>query len=500
MVLGQNRDIAWGFTNTAPDVQDVYLERLKPEDGGQYQTPEGWAPFQTYKEVIKVKGQADVQLRVRSTRHGPVISDGGGSATEGLTGAPGKPAYALALRWTALDPDAGTMDTGLAFNRARSVDEFIKASASYIAPMQNMVVADKAGHIGVVSAGRVPVRRPDNELKGQVPAPGWEARYDWAGFLPADATPREVDPPRGWIATANQRIHAPDYPHYLTSEWAAPYRQQRIEQLLAATPKHDLASLRRIQADEVSLAAVKLMPLLRKATSGHPLALDAQQALAGFDGQMAADKAAPLILWAWTRQLTKLVFADEMGPLFDKTFGGRSYRDGLEAVLERQDAWWCDNKATPEAETCADLANVAFTEALTELQVMQGSSVASWQWGKAHIARAEHRPFSKVKLLAPMFELRTPVGGDTFTINVSRVGLKADATTGELYLDEHGPSLRGLYDLADPLQSRVVHSSGQSGLVFSPHYRNLLKRWKKVEDVPLWGSAAVSTLVLKPAP
>jgi penicillin amidase len=250
----------------------------------------------------------------------------------------------------------------------------------------------------------------------------------------------------------------------------------------------------------VSLAAVKLLPLLQKATSLHPLAADAQKALAGFDGRMAADQAAPLILWAWTRQLTKLVFADELGPLFDKTFGGRSYRDGLEAVLDRQDAWWCDNKATPEAETCADMADAAFTEALTELQLTQGATVANWQWGKAHIARAEHRPFSKVKLLAPFFELRTPVGGDTFTINVSRVGLKADATTGELYLDEHGPSLRGLYDLGDPLQSRVVHSSGQSGLVFSPHYRNLLSRWQKVEDVPLWGSAAVSTLVLKPAP
>ena len=500
VVLGQNQDIAWGFTNTAPDVQDVYLERLKPEDAGQYQTPDGWAPFQTFKEVIKVKGQADVVLQVRATRHGPVISDAGTGATAGLTGAPGKPTHALALRWTALDADGGTMDTGLAFNRARSVDEFVKASANYLAPMQNMVVADRAGHIGVVSAGRVPVRKPENELKGQVPAPGWDARYDWAGFVPADETPREFDPPRGWIATANQRIHAPDYPHYLTNEWAAPWRQQRIEQLLSATPKHDLASLRRIQSDQVSLAALKLMPLLQKASSSHPLAAQAQKALADFDGHMAADKAAPLILWAWTRQLTRLVFADELGPLFDKTYGGRSFYDGLDAVLQRQDAWWCDNKATPDAESCADMADAALTAALDELQASQGANVASWQWGQAHIAQSEHRPFSKVKLLAPMFELRTPVGGDTFTVNVSRVGLKADSSTGELYLDEHGPSLRGLYDLGDPTQSRVVHSSGQSGLVFSPHYRNMLKRWQRVEDVPLWGSAVVSTLVLKPAP
>lgn len=496
VVLGQNEQIAWGFTNTAPDVQDVYLERLKPEDAGQYQTPDGWAPFQTYKETIKVKGAADVAWQVRATRHGPVISDGG-SATEGLTGPPGKPAYALALRWTALDADARTIDAGLAFNTARSVDEFIAASAGYVAPMQNMVVADRAGRIAMVSAGRVPLRKPENELKGQVPAPGWDARYDWAGFLPAGDTPREIDPPRGWIATANQRIHAADYPHYIASEWAAPYRQQRIEQLLEASPKHDLASLRRIQADELSLAALKLLPVLQQARSSHPLAAEAQQALAGFDGRMAADKPAPLILWAWTRQLTRRLFADELGPLFERSFGARSYREALEGVLARQDAWWCDDKATPEAETCAEQVDAAFGDALDELQAAQGKQVFGWQWGRAHIARAEHRPFSKVAVLNRWFELRTPVGGDTYTVNVSRVGLKPDATTGELYLDEHGPSMRALYDVGDPAKSRFIFSSGQSGLPFSPHYRDFLERWRRVDDLPLWGGPAVSTLVLR---
>ena len=373
----------------------------------------------------------------------------------------------------------------------------MRASALHVAPMQNMVVADRAGRIAMVSAGRVPLRRPDNDLKGQVPAPGWDARYDWVGFLPADQTPRELDPPRGWVATANQRIHPPDYAHYLTSEWAAPYRQQRIEQLLQARPTHDLASLRAIQADELSLAALKLLPALQGAQSSHALAAAAKQALAGFDGHMAADRAAPLIVWAWTRQLTRRLFADELGPVFERSFGGRSYREALEGVLARQDAWWCDDKRTPEAETCAEQVDGAFTDALDELQAVQGSDVAAWQWGRAHIARAEHRPFSKVKPLARLFELRTPVGGDTYTVNVSRVGLKPDSTTGELYLDEHGPSMRALYDLADPANSRFMFSSGQSGLVFSPHYRDLLDGWRRVQDLPLWTAPPVSRLVLR---
>ncbi|MBC7956698.1 MAG: penicillin acylase family protein [Cytophagales bacterium] len=500
VVLGQNEHVAWGFTNTGPDVQDLYIERIKPDDATQYQTPDGWAKFGTTNEVIKVKGKPDVTLVARSTRHGPVISDAGG-ATEGLTGAGPQPSYALAMRWTALDIDSGTMDAALAFNTSRSVAEFIAGSGKHLAPMQNMVVADDQGHIGMVSAGRVPVRKPENDLKGLVPAPGWDARYDWAGVLEPTWTPRETDPPRGWIVTANQRIHPPEYAHFITSEWAAPYRQKRIEALLAAKPKHSLDSLRSIQSDLYSAGTMRLMPLLRKAQSTHPLAQAAQRELATFDGTMAADKAAPLIAWAWARQLTQAIFRDEIGdPLYEKQLATRSFREAFEAVLERKDGWWCDNKATPASETCDEQINSAFTLALDELQAAQGADVTRWQWGKAHHARSEHRPFSRVKLLSKWFELRTPVGGDTFTVNVSRVSLRPDVTTGELYLDEHGPSFRALYDLGDPSKSRFMHSSGQSGIVFSPLYSSFVDRWAKVQDMPVWSAEVKRSLVLKPRP
>jgi len=496
VVLGQNEHVAWGFTNTGPDVQDLYIERVKPDDPTQYQTPDGWAKFDTVAEVIKVKGGPDVTMTARATRHGPVISDAG-TVAEGLTGPAARPTYALAMRWTALDRDPGTLDAAIGFNKARSVAEFIAASAGYTVPMQNMVVADRDGHIGVVSAGRVPLRKPENDLKGQVPSPGWDARYDWAGHLDAALTPRETDPPRGWLATANQRIHLPDFAHYLTNEWALPYRQQRIEQMLEARPQHSLDSFREMQADELSLATKRLLPILQKAKSGHPLATAAQQHLAGFDGTMAADKVAPLIFWSWARHMAQGLFADEMGePIWERS--NRAFRDAVEGVLERNDGWWCDDKRTDQPETCEHQVDTAFTKALDELQAMQGTDVNAWQWGPAHVARAEHRPFSRVKPLAGWFELRSPVGGDTYTLNVSRVGLKPDATTGELYLDEHGPSLRALYDLADPSQSRMMHSSGQSGIVLSPLYASFVERWAKVEYVPLWGGAATQTLILVP--
>lgn len=195
VVLGQNEQIAWGATNTAPDVQDLYVEQIKPDDPSMYRTPEGWAAFETSAEVIKVKGQPGVPFTHRRTRHGPVISDAG--TTADVLGPRDRPAYVLALRWTALDADAALLSASLAMQRAGSVQSFFDATRGWSAPMQNLVVADRAGRIGVVSPGRVPVRQPGNDLQGLVPAPGWEARYDWAGWVPADETPRETDPARG---------------------------------------------------------------------------------------------------------------------------------------------------------------------------------------------------------------------------------------------------------------------------------------------------------------
>ncbi len=507
VVMGQNKHIAWGFTNTGPDVQDTYLERIKPDDPTQYQTPTGWARFDTRQEVIRVKGQADVALTVRSTRHGPVLSDavlsGLGDDPHGTLGPKARPGYAIALRWTGLDPDHDIMAASMQFNTADSVEAFIAASRGWLVPMQNMAVADANGHIALVSPGRVPLRQADNDLRGLAPAPGWEARYDWAGFIPADQVPLIRDPAAGYIANANQRVTLPDYPHFITHHWALPFRFQRITQLIDAQPTHSQADLGRLHADVKSLAVAQMLPRLQKAQSAHPLAAAAQAQLATFDGTMAADKAAPLIYWAWHRHLTQQVLTDDLGaPLYDRLLGQRGYFDALEGVLGSGDPWWCDDKATSAVETCPQQIDRAFTAALDELQAAQGLDVAAWQWGKAHIARSEHRPFSKVKLLAQWFEVRTPVGGDSYTVNVSRVSLKADSTTGEYYLSEHGPSLRGLYDLADRANSRVVHSTGQSGIVWSPLFRSWAEPWRRVEGVPLFvpASALVQTLSITPAP
>jgi penicillin amidase len=507
VVLGQNADIAWGFTNTGPDVQDLYLEQTDPADPNRVRTPGGFAPLEVVQDRIGVKGGADVPITVRRSRHGPVVSDAGGMGDvlgqtgAGTGGAAGRPGYLLALRWTALDPDSDPVAVGLAVQQARSVDGFFAATRGLVAPMQNMVVADRAGRIGVISPGRVPVRGPDNDLGGRVPAPGWDARYDWAGFIPADQTPRRRDPAVGWIATANQRITEPGYPHHLTHEWALPYRQQRIEQVLESRPRHSLQDLAALQMDQRSLAMARLLPWLKRAGSAHPLAAAAKAQLEGFEADMAADRPAPLIAWAWQRQLARAIFADDAGEaLWDKSLAGRTFQDALEGVLARDDASWCDDRGTPAAETCAQQAGLALTRALEELAARHGPDVAAWRWGQAHVARSEHRPFSRVPVLNRLFELRAPVGGDTHTVQAMRVVLRPDKLTGDLYHVDHSASLRAVYDLADRSRSGVVHSTGQSGIVFSPRYRDQVGPWTRGELLPLWPQGAPSaTLTVQPA-
>lgn len=497
VVLGQNQHIAWAFTNTGPDTQDLYLEEWR-EAGGrtEVRTPTGWMPAQVLEERIRVKGGPDEVLRVRVGRHGPFISDAGPGAD--LLAPSGK-RYALALRWATLDPQNDPIAAGIALNQAQSVDAFFAGAHRFAAPMQNMLVADRTGRTGFIASALVPVRGSANDLHGLAPAPGWDERYDWQGYLPLDAMPQERDPARGWIATANQRTVPDDYPHHLTHEWALPYRQQRIEQLLQATPKHSLDSFAAMQADVQSLGAVPLLPWLRAARSPHPLAAAAQATLKEFDGSMQAEQAAPLIFWAWVRQLTVGVFQDDLGEaLFERAFATRSFRDALHERLAANDAAWCDDRRTPQPESCADQANAALTRALDELQARFGPDVGRWRWGEAHVAKGEHRPFSRVAALRPLFELQTPVGGDTYTVNVSRVNLRPD-WAGALYTDDHGPSLRTLMDVGTPAHSRMVQSTGQSGLPWRATYRDLLPLWREGRAVPMWpAEPPAHTLVLQP--
>jgi len=487
VVMGRTQKMAWGFTNTAPDVQDLYLEQINPANPRQYRIPsagasgaaEAWADFQTRRETIKVKGQPDVVLDVRESRHGPVLSDVQKSHAELLD----TRKYVIALRWSALDADNQTVLAGLRANRAQSVQELLDAFAAYHSPMQNVVTADIAGGVAFKAAGKVPLRRPDNDILGIAPSPGWDARYDWAGWLPYAQTPeagRAAIEAKGWWATANQRITPPAYPFFIGQDWTVPYRYDRIEQLLAATPKHDAVSMEKIQGDQLSAATIRLLPFLQKTLAqpgGHPLAEAARKAMAGFDGVMRADQAAPLVFAAWADELTRGILGAKLGDAtFRPLYGKRHFRATLEGILERQDANWC-GAAGCEAQSAAALAR-----ALDRLQAAYGADVGSWNWGRAHVALSAHKPFGNVAWLAPWFDVRVPTGGDPFTVNVGQYWATGDATP---FANRQAASLRAVYDMGDPEKSRFIYQTGQSGLVFSGRYSDMRDSWAAVQYRPL---------------
>ncbi len=473
VILGRTKGVAWGFTNTGPDVQDLYLEEIN--DKGEARTPDGWTKLTTRSESFKVKGEADVQITVRESRHGPIISDAHAPTANAIN----TKKFAMAMRWTALDADNQTVLVAARMNKAQTVAELKEALRGYVAPQQNIVMADTQGVTAFLAPGRVPIRKSENDINGLAPAPGWDAKYDWAGFLTSEQMPQQMV--ATYLATANQRIHGDDYPHFISGEWAHKGRKLRIEELLAAKPKHDGQSLREIQHDLKHTHDTPLLQWLPKLRSKHPLAADAQRALAAFanDGMVSSQydpAVAALVHWEWNREVARRMLADEVGPaLFEGVFGRRDFRAAVNGVLSRDDAWWCDDKSTEKVETCADVVNASFDAALDDLAKRYGNEVTSWRWDTAHFARSEHRPFSNVPILSKLFEIRTPTAGDTYTVMVGKVRLREPNP----FANEFAASLRAVYDLsvADANAATIIYSTGQSGNPFSAHYRDLVTRW-----------------------
>ncbi len=475
VILGRNQRIAWGFTNTGPDVQDLYVERV--DAAGQVLSPQGWQKLVTRSEVIKVKGQADVALTVRESRHGPLISDVFMPAAQALP-----QGYALALAWTALREDDLSIQAAGKFASAGNWSEFLAAARDFHSPQQNMVYADIEGNIGFVAPGRIPLRKPANDLKGQAPAPGWEAKYDWNGFIAFEDLPQSHNPASGEVVTANHKIVPEDYPHYLTNEWYLPYRANRITQLLAATPKHTPQSFAKIQADTVSLQVRQILPLLLKTRTQGAEAQQILRELGQWNADMAIEGAEPLIVSAWLRELGRLIYADELGDMFHGAWEHRATFMHDVLADKAGQGRWCDDIATPAKESCADLLPKALDLALADLKRRYGDERKQWRWGEAHVALSEHRPFGRQAQLAKFFDVRVPSPGDTFTVNVGRNTLANELGP---FTSRHAASLRAVYDLGEPDKSMYIHSTGQSGNVLSPLYSNFAERWSRAEYIPM---------------
>jgi penicillin amidase len=491
VVLGRTRGVAWGFTNTGPDVQDLYLEQLDAARPGQYRTPDGWADFELRQETIRVKGQGDVQLQVRSTRHGPVISDVQPQYRKVLD----VQRYAVALRWIALQPENLTVLAGMNANWAQDIDQLQTAFADHLAPMQNVVMADTQGRAAFKAVGRVPLRGKDNDLKGMAPAPGWLAAYDWTGTIPYDETPA-VSPSalaeKGWHASANQNILPEGYRHFMGQDWHTPERYTRITQMLAGDDKRSLQDMARMQNDVLSLGSQALLPHLLQARPQHPLGAQAMQRLASFDGRMDHDSVGGMLLNVWAHELTVQLLSPKLGEdRFWSLYGKRHFRQGLLGILQRQDAFWCGDKG------CAAASSQALDRALNYLQQRLGPDMRHWRWADLHPAISGHRPFGRVAGLQRLFDVHTPSAGDLFSVNVGQYWANDRA---EPFANRHAASMRAIYDLADLERSVFIYQTGQSGHAFSPRSQDMAQAWAHGQYRPMQLDPAqlVHALQLRP--
>ncbi|UPY35230.1 penicillin acylase family protein [Sediminicoccus sp. KRV36] len=457
MIIGRNADLAWGFTTTHSDTQDVFIETAD-------------AVRRTRTEIIGVRGAEPVILVVRETANGPVISD--------LEEAPRSDVRLLSVRMANLEPNDTTARGILALNRARNIADARAAAALIASPPQNLMVADRAGGIAMYLTGRTPVRAAGD---GSLPTPGDQP---WTGFVPFDELPHVENPETGLLVNANNRVSPEGHPVHLSREWYADWRFRRIHERLAAQEVNGPAEFAAIQMDAVSLLARETLPFLNSLPRGTGALGQAQALLAEWDGEMAAGLPQPLIWNAFARRMPLLALRQA------RVADAPARAEFLRFLLTSAEAgWWCGGD-------CRAMAALALAEAVAELATQFGPDPVAWRWGQAHQARFEHPLLRFIPGMNRVIGLSAAVSGDGET--VQRQGLRGGGA--EPYQAMHGAGLRFVADLGGPETSFAIIGTGQSGHPLSRHWGDLLEAWRSGGMRQLGREAAQVSATIRLAP
>ncbi len=479
MVVGHNGRVAWGVTNLGPDTMDLFIERTR---GDQYEVEGEWVDFDRRTEIITVAGEEPVEMVVRSTRHGPVISGRLGALDELETSGYDLPDdYAVALAWQALEPST-VFEAILGFNRADDWEAFRRAAASFDIAAQNLVYADTAGHIGYQSTGEIPIRRSGD---GRYPVPGWTSEHDWTGLVPFEELPALLDPPAGVIVTANQPVVGADHGVFFGRDHAYGYRAARIHQLLEGTDDLAPVDSAGLQMDAFDAAAAEVVPHLLRLEPDDPAIEEMQRVLGNWAEvsrpfQMEAGSAGAAAWAATWRHLLGLTFEELPGSV-TADGNGRYFAVVGNLLGQPEDPWW-DHTGTEETESAPAILRRALLDAHAELTARLGEA-GDWRWGDLHRARFENQTLgqSGIGPVEALFNRAAPptVSGGSAIVNatawLASEGYEVVAT----------PSMRLVVDLADPEGSLAIHAPGQSGHAFHRDYSNLIDAWAEGEMRPL---------------
>ncbi|WP_347353556.1 penicillin acylase family protein [Intrasporangium sp.] len=495
VIIGHNARIAWGLTNLDPDVTDFYLEQV--EDGSYLRDGER-KPLATRTETVKVAGGADVTITVRSTVHGPILSDVVPAVAEAgdrvvVRGAPQTNHYAVSLAWTALTPGP-TADAIFALDTATDWAQFRAAAALFAVPSQNLVYADVDGHIGYQAPGRIPIRRSSTPgaPPGFWPSPGWDSQWDWQGYVPFAKLPFSLDPSEGFLVTANQAVTASSTP-FLTTEWDYGFRAQRIRNLLEAAPKISPELMSQIQGDTRNMFAPVLVEHLL-GVQVDDFTAQAQRLLTQWDYSQPADKsrnsAAAAYYNAVWKHLLEYTF-DELPPDIAPD-GGSRWMIVMEQLLKDPKNDWWDDKTTPGVvETATEILKRALVDARLDLARKLGKEPVTWRWGRLHQLNLKHPVMGADSVPGPVRWLFDQ-GGIELGGGNSIVDANAWDASAEGYDVTAGPSMRMVVDLSALDASRWVNSTGQSGHAMSDHYTDQVDAWAANQTFP-WPFSAAAT-------
>ena len=471
--VGHNRDMAWGFVAALCDDGDLYRERIHPEEPALYRTPNGWAEFESRPETIAVRGRRPVEVAVRHSRHGPVLSD--------ILAPPPHDSdlpdrEVLSFQWAAHTPgnELGLLD---GVNRARNWNEFLAGMAHHVTPSLNCVYADTRGNIGYALAGKIPLR-PRQEASW-LPLEGWNPAHDWTGTIPFEELPRLYNPPEGMVASANNRIADPGYPYYLSDLFEPPYRIERIRHLLTRGTPLDMEDMARIQLDTRSVQAERLLTALRQELSEiakeAPSLRNCVELLDEWDYDCGTQSAGAALFHVLYHRLMWNIWGTTLG---EELFA--SYTEILNQAVAPLDSILMDPgsiwfRGTPRKE----VLKTSLREAQAELTKRQGSNPADWSWGRLHTLTLAHA-LGNNKWLGPFFSRGPfPVDGDGITVSNSYYRYSRP------YDQVVGASMRMLVTLSEPIRSRFVIVPGQAGNPASPHYRDQFELWRTGRTIGL---------------
>ncbi len=486
---GHNRHAAWGVTNVMVDDVDFFMEKVNPDNIRQYWVGHHWENMKVIEETIRVKGEEPIKTEILLTRHGPVVQQVG-------TGSEGA---AISARWAFTEVTQPAKASYL-LQKARDINEAREALSHWVAPSQNLVVADTRGNIGYWCSAAIPIR---SKGEGMLPVPGWTGEYEWNGYVPFEARPHLVNPKEGFIATANNKVVGKDYPYHITHYWEAVDRITRIRQMLTAKEKLSIEDFKDIQQDVYSVSASEMTPRMLEILERRSIGEEARKArdiLSRWDFQMRSDSVGACLFEVTYRTMMENIFKDELGEeqfeeylqtgIFPPRAMRRLFRKGVSP--------WFDDVKTPEKETIEDIVVRSLAEAVSELRETLGSDMDKWTWGRVHSLTFEHvlgkkKPLDRIFNLGPF-----PLGGNPLTVNASWYSYEKP------YKANAGVSQRMIVDLSNVDASLRVLPTGESGHVGSPHYKDQVPLYLEGRYHPAWTDReelekhTEAVLILKP--